>query len=78
MVWVAERGELVGLQTLPGAHCHSPALSVVLWGGMQGSLGGEAPGKARCWGQQATPKTEPMGALMTLALSHKPDCQLPE
>ena len=33
MVWVAERGELVGLQTLPGARCHSPALSVVFWCG---------------------------------------------
>lgn len=45
MVWVAEPGELVGLQTLPGAHCHSPALSVVFLGGMQSSLWGEAPGQ---------------------------------
>lgn len=40
MVWVAEPGELVGLQTLPGARCHSPALSVVFWGGHTEVSGG--------------------------------------
>ena len=30
---------------------------------------GEAPGKALCWGQEATPKTEPAGAPVTLVVT---------